>query len=195
MSLRSYDGPVSIAVDSSGVRMYGRRKRYIKIHFAVDINTKEVISMDVTMDDVHDSEVLPRLLKDASMNRDVIEAFMDGAYDTGNSYILLMGMGVGPIIKPRANARTDRGPPERRISAAILKMFGERGWSMFMGYGRRWAVETAFSTYKRLYGEYCMSRNIENIERELKAKAYIIQHTNKHAYEIRTDKQKKDPER
>jgi hypothetical protein len=56
-------------------------------------------------------------------------------------------MGVRPIIKPRANARM------RRISAAILKMFGERGWSMFMGYGRRWAVETAFSTYKRLYVE------------------------------------------
>jgi hypothetical protein len=44
---------------------------------------------------------------------------------------------------------------------------------MVMGYGRRWAVETAFSTYKRLYGENCMSRKIENIERELKAKAYI----------------------
>jgi len=183
MSLRGYDGPVSIAVDSSGVRVcrcggwvervYGRRKRYIKIHFAVDINTKEAISMDVTTDDVHDSEVLPRLLKDASRNRDVIEAFMDGAYDTRGSYILLRGMGVGPIIKPRANARTDRGPPERRASAAILKMFGERGWSRIMGYGRRWAVETAFSTYKRLYGEHTMSRNIENIERELKAKAYI----------------------
>jgi hypothetical protein len=173
MSLRSYDGPVSIAVDSSGVRVYGGRKRYIKIHFAVDINTKEVISMDVTTDDVHDSEVLPRLLKDASMSRNVAEAFMDGAYDTRGSYRLLRGMGVGPIIKPRANARTDRGPPERRTSAAILKMFGERGWSMFMGYGRRWAVETAFSTYKRLYGEHCMSRKIENIERELKTKAYI----------------------
>jgi hypothetical protein len=94
-------------------------------------------------------------------------------YDTGNSYILLGGMGVRPIIKPRANARTDRGPPERRASAAILKMFGERGWSMFMGYGRRWAVETALSTYKRPYGEHTMSRNIENIERELKTKAYI----------------------
>jgi len=67
MSLRGYDGPVSIAVDSSGVRVYGGRKRYIKIHFVVDINTKEAISMDVTMDDVYDSEVLPRLLKDASM--------------------------------------------------------------------------------------------------------------------------------
>jgi hypothetical protein len=59
----------------------------------------------------------------------------------------------------------------RRISAAILKMFGGRGWSRFMGYGRRRAVETAFSTYKRLYGENTMSRNIENIERELKTKA------------------------
>jgi hypothetical protein len=58
----------------------GRRKRYIKIHFVVDIITKEVISMDVTTDDVHDSEAIPRLLKDASMNRDVAEAFMDGAY-------------------------------------------------------------------------------------------------------------------
>jgi hypothetical protein len=42
MSLSGYGEPVSIAVDSSG------RKRYIKIHFTVDINTKEVISMDVT---------------------------------------------------------------------------------------------------------------------------------------------------
>jgi hypothetical protein len=36
--------------------------------------------MDVTTDDIHDSEVLPRLLKGASINRDVIKAFMDGAY-------------------------------------------------------------------------------------------------------------------
>jgi len=56
-------------------RVYGRGKRYIKIHFAVDINTKEVISMDVTTDDIHDSEVLPRLLKDALMNRDVIKEY------------------------------------------------------------------------------------------------------------------------
>jgi hypothetical protein len=48
---------------------------------------------------------------------------------------------------------------ESRTSAAILKMFGERGWSMFMGYGRRWAVETASSTYKRLYGENTMKES------------------------------------
>jgi hypothetical protein len=71
-------------------------------------------------------------------------------------------------------------------------MFGERGWSMFMGYGRRWAVETASSTYKRLYGEHTMSRNIE---RGLKSKSIHIQHTNKHADKMRKDKQKKKTER
>jgi len=46
-SLSGYDGPVAIAVDSSGVsvhkcggwveRIYGGRKRYVKIRFAVDV--------------------------------------------------------------------------------------------------------------------------------------------------------------
>jgi hypothetical protein len=31
-----------------------------------------------------------------------------------------------------------------------------------MGYGRWWAAETAFSTFKRLYGEHSMARNMES---------------------------------
>jgi hypothetical protein len=42
-----------------------------------------------------------------------------------------------------------------------------------MGYGRRWSAETAFSTFKRPYGEYSMAKNMENISKELSAKAYI----------------------
>jgi hypothetical protein len=30
-----------------------------------------------------------------------------------------------------------------------------------MGYGRRWAAETAFSTFKHLYGEYSMAKNMK----------------------------------
>jgi len=44
-----------------------------------------------------------------------------------------------------------------------------------MGHGRRWAEETAFSTYKRLYGEHTISRNIE---RELQ-KANVYNKTHK----------------
>jgi hypothetical protein len=74
--LSRYDGPVVIAVDSSGVsvhkrggwveRLYGRKKRYVKIHFAVDVKTKEVLAMDVTTDDAHDSKALPSIMANAS---------------------------------------------------------------------------------------------------------------------------------
>ena len=67
----------------------------------------------------------------------------------------------------------DRGPPERRRSVMMLKRRGEEEWGRTMGYGRRWAAETAFSTFKRLYGEYCMAKNMESISKEMMAKAYI----------------------
>jgi len=57
--------------------VYGRRKRYVKIHFAVDIKTREVVSMDITTDDIHDSKVLPGLMIDSSMNKLIAEAYID----------------------------------------------------------------------------------------------------------------------
>jgi hypothetical protein len=65
-------------------------------------------------------------------------------------------------LRPYTSLESYEGPVSIAVDSSGVRV-----------YGRRWAVETAFSTYKRLYGEYCMSRNIENIERELKAKAYI----------------------
>ena len=117
--------------------------------------------------------LLPNLIANVSRHRLISEAFMDGAYDSIKSYRLLKRAGIKPIIKPRRNARTDRGPPERRNSAIMFKELGEKEWSRLMGYGRRWSAEAAFSTFKRLYGEYCMSKNMENITKELAAKAYI----------------------
>jgi hypothetical protein len=64
-----------------------------------------------------------------------------------------------------------------------------------MGYGRRWAVETAFSTYKRLYGENTMSRNMEKHSKRAEGQKHTIQHANKHVGSIITDKQKKKIER
>jgi len=66
---------------------------------------------------------------------------MDGAYDSIKSYRLLKRAG----IKPRRNARTDRGPPERRSSAIIFKMLGGKMWSRLMGYGGRWRQHSQHS--------------------------------------------------
>ena len=36
-----------------------------------------------------------------------------------------------------------------------------------MGYGRRWVAETAFSKFKRLCGEYYVSKTWKSIAKEL----------------------------
>jgi len=47
-----------------------------------------------------------------------------------------------------------------------------------VGYGRRWAVETALSTFKRQYGEYCIAKHGKHRERT-RGQSIHIQHTNK----------------
>ncbi len=44
---------------------------------------------------------------------------------------------------------------------------------MEKGYGRRWAVETAFSTFKRMFGEHSLARSMDCITRELVAKVSL----------------------
>jgi hypothetical protein len=38
---------------------------------------------------------------------------------------------------------------------------------------RRWAVETAYSTFKRLFGEHSLGRSLENVARELVGKVAL----------------------
>jgi len=42
-----------------------------------------------------------------------------------------------------------------------------------MGYGRRWSVETAYSIFKRLFGEGVMSRRLDCIALELAGKVVL----------------------
>jgi hypothetical protein len=50
---------------------------------------------------------------------------------------------------------------------------GHGGWARLVGYGRRWSVETAYSTFKHVFGEGCMAVTLENIARELTDKVAL----------------------
>jgi len=182
-SLRETNEPVSIAVDSTGIkvqkaggwieRKHGKKKRYVKLHFAVNTVTHEVVAMEVSTDDVHDVKALPGLVEGAERNVRVAKLYGDGAYDSGDAYRLLEGRGIEPVIKPRRNARLDTGPPARRRAVSQIRELGYEAWARVTGYGRRWAVETAYSTFKRLFGELSLARSFENIARELAGKVAL----------------------
>jgi len=177
------NGPVTIALDSTGVkvekaggwieRKHGKKKRYVKIHFAVNTVTHEVVSMEVTTDDVHDSRAVPGLLDEAGRNVRVGEAFMDGAYDSEEVYTELERRGIEPVIKPRRNARSDTGSLSRSVAVGMISELGYATWAELVDYGRRWAVETAYSTFKRLFGENAMGRSLGSIALELAGKVAL----------------------
>jgi len=182
-SLRLSDEPVVVAVDSTGVRVhkaggwaerrYGKKKRYVKIHLAVDVETKQALAMIVTTDGTHDSRVFPQLLRKTERRGKVSKVIMDGAYDSSEVYETLEQRGIEAVIKPRRNSRTYTPSEPRREAVTHYKRLGHERWAKLKGYGRRWSVETAYSTFKRTFGEFCMAKTMKNITKELATKAFI----------------------
>ena len=174
---------VVIAVDSTGVRVHkaggwverehGKKKRYVKIFFAVDVETKQALALMVTTDGTHDSRVFPKLLRKAERHGRVSKVYGDGAFDSSEIYELLESKGIEAVIKPRRNSRLDTPSEPRRRAVTLYKRLGHRRWADLKGYGKRWSVETAYSTFKRTFGEFCMAKTMNNIEKEMMTKAYI----------------------
>ncbi len=55
-----------------------KRKGFIKIHVAVDIKTKKIVSMSITKEDVHDGKMLKELVDDVSKKYDIKKVLADG---------------------------------------------------------------------------------------------------------------------
>jgi hypothetical protein len=102
---------IVIALDSTGIKVSNRgewirdkwhvRRGYSKIHVAVDIRKKKIVSLQVTSEEVHDSKVLKKLVKDASENNDVKRVLADGAYDSKKNFMYLSDNGIEAAIKVR----------------------------------------------------------------------------------------------
>lgn len=129
--------------------------------------------MEISTDDVHDVKALSGLVEEAERNVRVAEVIGDGAYDSGDVYDLLEARGIEAVIRPRRSSRVDTPSPGRRRTVEQLRRLGYDEWAKITGYGRRWSVETAYSTFKRVFGEGCMAVKLENIARELTAKVAL----------------------
>ena len=117
------DEYIVIAIDSTGIKVTNRgqwmrekwnvknKKGYLKIHVAVDVKTKKILSMKVTDEHVHDSKMLPELveniIKSEDMSTTTTKLFGDGAYEGNDVFRYLGDNGILPCIKVRKNAESD----------------------------------------------------------------------------------------
>lgn len=178
------NGPVSIAVDASGMKVHNGgdwirrvwrvKKGYLKIHFAVNIKTKQVVSMDVSSEKVHDGKRLKRLVKKAKENVKVKRVLADGAYDSRENFAFLSDNNIKPLIRVRSNSvAKSRGCPSRKQAVIEQKMFKPKAWSRIHRFGYRWRVEGAFSCIKRIFGEYVTAKKFVNMAKEMALKASL----------------------
>ena len=84
------------------------KKGYLKIHIAVNVKTKKILSIKVTDEHVHDSKPLPELvngvIKSDSMTTTTGKLFADdGAYEGNEIFRYLGDIGILPCIKVRKN--------------------------------------------------------------------------------------------
>ena len=63
-------------------KMWKVKKGYLKIHFAVNTKTKQIVFMHVTSEKVHGGKVLRRLVRGALRSVKVRRMLTDSAYDS-----------------------------------------------------------------------------------------------------------------
>jgi Transposase DDE domain len=154
------DNDIVVAVDSTGMKVTSRgdwmrekhgieRKGWIKVHVAVDVETRRPITFEITDERTADQDMVKPLLTDIKL----MDSLMDGAYDKEEVFKFIKEKGVAmPGIKIRKNAIVKAGS-ERAESVLEFRKYGYDSWKKVHHYGKRWAAESVFSAIKRIFGE------------------------------------------
>ncbi len=181
-----YDDNFVIAIDSTGVSYKQRgewirhkwnvKRGYLKIHVAVDIKRKRILSLQVTSEQVHDGKVLPKLVDDITIkNNKIIDmTIADSAYDSNNNFQFLSFKGINPAIKVRKNSRCRKTNHYQRNKTVKMQKNNLQNWKNSVSYGQRWIAETVFSFMKRMFDrEYVTAIRFENMIKEMILKASL----------------------
>ena len=168
---------IVITMDGTGIKVTNRgewmrhrwhvRRGYLKIHVAVDIRSKKVVSLVVTSEEVHDSRMLKKLVMNTSENNGIKRVLADGAYDSKTNFQYLADNDIDAAIRVKKNSSgKSHGCYPRKL--AVIRQLSDFGrWKRSVSYGHRWIVESVFSAIKRMFGEYVMARKFPNMVREM----------------------------
>lgn len=174
---------IVIALDSTGIKVANRgewmrhkwhiRKGYLKIHIAVDIKKKRILSLEVTSEEVHDGKMLKNLVDNASENNKVKRVLADGMYDSNNNFRYLSTKRIKPGIKTRSNSKVKSTNCHARNMSVSRQQTNLKRWKRSVSYGHRWMAETVFSSIKRTFGEHVTARKFPHMVKEILLKATL----------------------
>ena len=181
--------PIHLLVDSTGIKILGEgewkrkkhgksyRRQWRKLHIGIDANTKQICAVNITQNNIGDSQILPALLHQLPEDISLSAVYADGAYDTKGCRSAIADINAIPIIPPRKNAQlwkeTTIYAYERNRQLEAIKYLGRTLWKKWSGYHSRSLVETKMYCIKRL-GEKLMAKDFDRQKNELMARIAVL---------------------
>lgn len=190
-------GSITIAIDSTGVKVYGegewkcrthgwsKRRTWRKLHLGVDPETGFIHCHTTTTNSESDESQVEEMLDQVDAKID--EVYLDGAYDTQNCYDGLIERDIRPIIPPRDgavewywNKPGDHPGYPRNVAVRRVNEVGRAQWKIEEGYHHRSLSETAMFRYKVIFGSEHYSRSLQTQIQENKMKIKALNRMTAH---------------
>jgi hypothetical protein len=178
-----------IAVDSTGVKLYGegewkvrkhgwsKRRTWRKVHLGVDVSTNLIPASQLTAAETADGHMVEPLLNDVPNECRVQKLYGDGAYDHWDLYDLCLARGITLVAPPRINAVDqyfEPGDKQYHPSQTIrnkVVLYAEKHslaqWKRDTGYHKRSLSETAMYRFKTVFGANITAKTLRRQQTQL----------------------------
>ena len=174
---------IVFSIDGSGLKCCGekewmqtkhrqtRRRKFIRIHTGINVNTREIIFNKSTSSRVSDTSVLPEAIK--QVGNTFSKLLADGGYDSKSTYTNLPPE-VEVLIPPRKNAVKDNSTHQRNKAIEYIGEYSRSRWRREVDYHQRSIMENTFSRWKTIFGENIKSKNEDSQQVEVTIKSEIL---------------------
>lgn len=176
----------------------GEKKKFVKLHIAVNTKTRQVVGCSITEEERRDHEEMPNIISQAKKHGKITKGSFDAGYDTKDTYWKLKEENIKPVIKPRKTMKLERVKQvieeereriktikdkrkKKEIKKHLLRLNtlkkylqDKERWKKESGYGERWKVEGRYSVFKRIFGEHVFSKKMQNIRNETVLKVSLM---------------------
>jgi hypothetical protein len=196
---------ISLCFDSTGVSIHdtsgwhqrkhgGKDKspneRWKKVHITTDLNTGQILSMEVTESNVNDCEVVDKMMNNLNCDKKNIKEILgDGAYDLYDLYKKGFEIGAKVIVPPDTTSKAQDELKKGRKKLEYLKQrdetikfirqyenfeLGRKKWKEISGYHQRSKIEATMFRWKRTHGFGVRYRSKESMKNEAIVKVNIL---------------------
>ena len=178
-----------LLIDSTGLSFLGEgewkrkkhqpeyRLQWRKLHIDIDAETLQIRAVQLTKNNVSDSQFLGDLLDQTPQDERIDSIYTEGSYDTKQCRQVIADRQAHAVIPPRKNAKpwkdTKSSSLERNELLRTVKRLGRTLWKKWSGYHRRSLVETKMHCIK-LLGDKLSARSFDSQVNEIHARVAVL---------------------